>query len=317
MGGNFMNIALMRLDGLGGTITLSDQVKKIKEDTDYNVTIIIRKYRDLFINNPHIDNIIEVNNQDWRECFSQYRYKYDIFCELRYIVARWYNQSFEPNYHDQLQFIYDNHMVYRTPRIISIFDTESLKLHQTQMVNLSLGLPYDSIDVKVFSDRSIGGLPKKYLVINNGIDEIHGKMKQTKMWYTKNWEKLVSNQHLPVVQVGTSNDEYIKGTIDLRGKTNILQLIYILKKSTAIICTEGGIMHLAYASGVDNVLVLQGPTAAYEFTYPGHKILRPYTCSGCWYSTPHWFYECPKQIDSICMKSITPERVTNTLSEML
>ena len=313
-------IALLRLDGLGGTVTLSNQAKKIKELTGDSIVVIVRKYGELFKNNPYIDEIIEVGNYYWRTCFQYYRLLFPIICEFRYTSARWYSlrKGQIPNVtpHRGLQFIYDNHMKYRTPTIKKVFDTEFLQLNQSQMVDLSLGLDPTDIDIHVFTDQAVE-VPDQYIVVNNGADEIHGGKRQSKLWPTGYWTELVKQQIVPVVQVGTTFDLVIPGVIDLRGKTSVFQLLYVLKKSTVIVCTEGGIMHLAYAVGARKVIVIQGPTAAHEYTYPSHYILKSSLCSGCWGSIPDWKWKCPLHRDYICMDSISPSFVNNSLQEIL
>lgn len=56
------------------------------------------------------------------------------------------------------------------------------------------------------------------------------------------------------------NKKFSKNIINLIGKTNIQDLIKIMKKSQLILCLESGIMHLADMLGLKKTIVLFGPT---------------------------------------------------------
>jgi ADP-heptose:LPS heptosyltransferase len=152
--------------------------------------------------------------------------------------------------------------------------------------------------------------------MSNGVDVQHQGMKQTKTW--DYWNDLVQLIDLPVIQIGTQYDKLINSkTIDLRNKANMGELAQIVKSAKGVMCTEGGIMHLAYAVESPNVLVLRGPTRGKLFEYPKHHFIDSYICNNCWSTTDDWFVKCPKECDAVCMKSITPERVAYNLERVL
>jgi len=310
------NIGIMGLGGIGDTIMLSDIAKKVYEHTGDKPTLIIREGAELFTGNPHVLDIVQVGDQHWVDCFLQNRYRYRLFCVVRNFTARFYNGDIGTEPHKQLQFAYDNHIIYRFPQITSIFDTESLRMFRSQMVALSVGLPTD-IAVKAYADNYFE-VPKEFLVISS----VRHVGSSKKLWNTRQWPlhhcmTFISLQKMPVLQLGTKEDTAIPGAIDLRGKTSLLQVLYILKKAACIISIEGGLMHLAYAVNAPRVVILQGPTASYETAYPGHVIIEPYVCKGCWGQCTDWHTKCIREIDMFCMRSITPYRVNYAVRRLL
>ena len=83
-----------------------------------------------------------------------------------------------------------------------------------------------------------------------------------------------------------------------------------------MLCTEGGMMHVAYALGCENVFVMRGPTRGKLFEYPGQRFIDSYICDICWSSTGDWYINCPEKVDAACMKSISPERVAANIQEV-
>jgi hypothetical protein len=193
-----------------------------------------------------------------------------------------------------------------------------LEVHQMHHVLLSdkiLGLPYDVLESRVYADKKVDGLPERFVAFSNGVDAQHQGMLQTKTW--DGWQELVSLNGIPFVQVGTVHDPKIHGAIDFRGKTSVLELFYVLKKATAIVCCEGGIMHAAYGVENPNTVVIRGPTRGKLFEYPGHTFVDSYVCDNCWSTTADWYARCAQDIGGICMKTISPTRVQYAIERVL
>jgi hypothetical protein len=303
-------VALFRLDGLGGTITLTDQAAKIYEQTGRKSILVIRDYKDAFRDNPHIEEIVKVGYVDWNECLETMLGRFDTMAEIRFAPAKWhqsgrriFQQDFEPS--DELFAAF--HRGYS--------QLEKHGLHHVQLTDKYLGLPYGSIDMEIYHDERYDGLPDHFVSIANGVDIQHSGMRQTKTW--NGWDGLVELMDLPVVQVGTRHDPLVSGAVDLRGRTSLGQLFYVLKSADAGVFTEGGMMHLAYAVKADNTLILRGPTRGKLFEYPGQHFIDSYLCDICWSSTDDWYAKCPKDVDAVCMETITPARVAMNVQGVL
>jgi len=304
------SIALFRLDGLGGTLTLSDQAKKVHDMTGIKPDLIVRSYATAFRDNPHVDNIIEVGNASWGQCLEESLERYDVLGEVRFAPAMWYQKVhvFDKKFPDS-QDIYD-----AFPHEYRRFEKRGL--HHVQLTDEYLGLPADQIEMEVFyTEPYLDILPEGFLAVSNGVDQQYKNMRQTKTW--DGWNELIPMLSMPVVQVGTLHDPRIEGAVDLRGKTALPELFDVLNRSDGVLCTEGGMMHLAYALSCENVFVMRGPTRGKLFEYPGQNFIDSYICDICWSSTGDWYVNCPQKVNAACMKSISPERVATNIQEVL
>ncbi|KKN62398.1 hypothetical protein LCGC14_0511940 [marine sediment metagenome] len=301
-------IALLRLDGLGGTLTLSDQAKKLSH-LGYPITLIIRGYEELFSNNPYVNNIINVGITDWSDCLEKMKGRFAALADIRFGPGKWYQEK--PLFKQDFSEWEDYYR--RFPRTYNKL-VNDIDMHHIQLTDLTLGLPYDSIETEIFNieykDFKIG---EDYICVNNGVDALYKGHEQTKSW--NYWNQLVNLLKKPVVQVGTRHDTSIAYTTDLRGRTSIPQLCGVLKKAKAIVCHEGGIMHLAYALNHPKTIVIRGPTRVKAFQYPGQILVDSYLCKPCVFKTDDWFLNCHENADKVCIKSITPERVYEALVE--
>ncbi len=301
-------VALMLLEGLGGTITLSDHSKKVHEKYGEKPTLIIRKNPELFDNNPNVADVVVVGTPRYDDIVPKILKNWQRIAIIKTGIGKWYGikQDFS-----KWEELYNNHP-------IGINALESYGLNMIQLANMSLGLPYDAIESKIFRfDEPKIALPDKYIVISNGVDTWHEGLKQTKCWEDRYWQMIVDQIDIPVIQVGTNYDKALKDVIDLRGKTSILEMFFVLKNASAIICTEGGLMHLGYAVGNPNTIVLRGPTRGNFYGYKSQHQIDSEICELCYWDNGDWYKDCVKGIGSICMKSITPERVLIKLQEVL
>jgi len=233
---------------------------------------------------------------------------FDTLAGIKTGVGKWYQKKriFNQNFAEYMQ-IYKNHP-------IGSRELEKYGLNLIQSANRSLGLPYEKIECEIYKYQPLKiTLPKDYIVVSNGVDTWHKGLRQTKSWEHAEWKRLVKMLKCPVIQVGTDYDIAIEGAIDLRSATTVQQMLTVLRDAKGIVCTEGGLMHLGYAVGNQNTFVLKGPTAGCFFAYPGQHDIVSRVCHGCYWDTPEWYKDCPKNLDGVCTKSITAERVYNII----
>jgi lipopolysaccharide heptosyltransferase I len=146
---------------------------------------------------------------------------------------------------------------------------------------------------------------EEYVVI------VPGARWMTKRWPPKNFGKLASLLHLRSIIVGSKDDVNIANEIvtlsqgksfSLAGKTDLKELIAVIKGSKFLVTNDSGPMHIAAALGVP-VFAIFGPTDPAR-TGPygkGHIIIRePVECAPCFKKT------CG---DIKCMKDLSAEKV--------
>lgn len=102
--------------------------------------------------------------------------------------------------------------------------------------------------------------------------------------------------------------------LNLAGKTNMRELIYILKKSDMCISNDSGIMHLGSALNTKGVAVFGStdPFATGPLSKNWTVILKKQSCAPC------FSRECVNvQKDYRCLKSITPADVINAIENLM
>jgi len=294
------DMALLMTEGLGGTTALLDVATKVYNQAKEKSVVFVRKFPELFENHPYVKDVELIGDADFEDCIDPIRKSFSLVGGVKTGTAQWFSTRY--NAVGSYDPLYDNY-----PSGIKVLEGNGLNFIQN--INRSLGLPYKRIENFTFNSEEVVGLPFNYIAISNGVDVDHRGLVQTKSWPHCHWEELAKLVDYPLVQFGTDFDKKIHGTIDFRGKTSIPQLLYALSHASAVICQEGGIMHLGHAVMQKNVFVMRGPTAGTFFRYPGHCCIDSAICVGCYWDTPVWWRDCPRKIDAICMKSIKPELV--------
>jgi ADP-heptose:LPS heptosyltransferase len=121
-----------------------------------------------------------------------------------------------------------------------------------------------------------------------------------KWWATERWQAVVDHfkGRILFVQIGADGDHHppLRGVLDLRGKTDVRQLIRLVHHSAGVLCPVTGVMHLAAAVPVREgrplnracVVVAGGREPAQWEAYPHHQFLHTLGAlpccdnGGCW-----------------------------------
>jgi ADP-heptose:LPS heptosyltransferase len=153
-----------------------------------------------------------------------------------------------------------------------------------------------------------------WIVVAGGKDDF-----TIKWWEAARWQQVVDHfkGRLTFVQVGDAKHHHppLKGVIDLRGRTNLRQLVRLVYHSDGIICPVTSLMHLAAAvdyrrnpSALRPCVVVAGGREPVQWeAYPGHQFLHTIgmlpCCAngGCWRSrTVPLGDGDPKDSNSLC-----------------
>lgn len=167
----------------------------------------------------------------------------------------------------------------------------------------------DKID-KIWNDNNLVG--EDVIVIAPG-----------SKWFTKKWPleyfnktiNLLLRDKKKIVVVGGReemllNIEKASEIIDLRGKTTLLELAEVLKKSKVVVTNDSSPIHIASAFKEIHIIAIFGPTVESFGFYPwglNSEVLenKELECRPC---AIHGGDKCPKGHFK-CMLSITPEEV--------
>ena len=168
----------------------------------------------------------------------------------------------------------------------------------------------------------------KYIVLTGGSGEIEKHKRWTTTGYRELVEKIIDNTEYKIVFVGSSGEQkivndilldignkYIKKIIQLNGKTNLKELINLLRNSNLVVGNDNGVLHIASACDV-KILGLFGSTD-YKITGPiGNNVQiidNRVQCAPC-YAIDENIEGCG---DNICMKSISSKQVYNEIMKIL
>ncbi|MGL4534658.1 MAG: glycosyltransferase family 9 protein [Fusobacteriaceae bacterium] len=174
----------------------------------------------------------------------------------------------------------------------------------------------------------------------NKLDEILKKYSNKKIvtiapgskWFTKKWpleyfnrviEKLEENSEIVQIIIGGQEEKLLnvklgKNVLDLRGKTSLLDLGEILKRSEIVLTNDSSPVHIASAFKNCWILGIFGPTVKRFGFFPWSKNseileVENLDCRPC---SIHGGNKCPKGHFK-CMLEITPEIVQEKIKKRL
>lgn len=149
-----------------------------------------------------------------------------------------------------------------------------------------------------------------------------------KWWDAKRAQQVVNalRGRIQFVQVGNWGCEHprLDGAIDLRGKTNIRDLIHLVHYADGVLCGVTALMHLAAAvpteHGCERAAVIVGGArepAAWE-AYPNHEYIgtaERVPCSHCWKSR---LIDCAHLREGVplCMDAISPDEIVGRIERL-
>jgi len=171
--------------------------------------------------------------------------------------------------------------------------------------------------------QRLGLAHKTYITVHDGFDTSYVPLASTvtKCWPINHWNSLVTllKKRLPdvlVVQIGAENSRRIDGVaLDLRNKTTLDEVSWIVKQSRLHIDGESGLVRMAHALHTTSIAIF-GPTSMSFFGIEGNINLVSEKCSDCWWATQGWLSQCPRGLPQPeCMESITPERVAECVED--
>ncbi len=153
-----------------------------------------------------------------------------------------------------------------------------------------------------------------------------GGQEKIKRWPGNKYIELIKkleNQGLKVILIGGQQDQDVAKEILKKvdcssaiGQTTLLQAAALLSLSRAVVCNDGGLMHLASAVN-ERIVSIFGPTNPLELAPLNKKSQSIFKssvdCAPCYNLKGH-FRHCP---DQKCLKSITSQEVFNTLQSLL
>jgi hypothetical protein len=284
---------LHRIDGRGiGDVLCMSALMRAADPAVASRFIVISKYPEVFDHNPRV----------WRNI------RFNRLGPLRKPLIKWFVRNVKNrrigcfNYRGGASVPMEQWAADHRRRI-------SL----TQLFSEHMGLCRDYADLRselVLTEEEIAtfgkqlALPARYMVIKPT-----GPTGWTpnKEWGSERFQEVVYQlPEITWVQTGERSDPLLQGTLDLRGRTDLRQLFYVISRADGVLSVEGVYNHIASAFSTSSFVVFSG-LAHPELALYANTVAIVRTpqveCAPCWLTRP-----CPIR-GKPCTSDITPQQV--------
>jgi len=164
-------------------------------------------------------------------------------------------------------------------------------------------------------DKQFAYLPAEFALI---ISESKTTYSPLKNWGADKMAEVVNSckERIPWIQIGMTEDPALDDCrFDLRGKTGLRELLYLMSKAAIVVCNEGLLTHASAAFNTPCITIFSGfhppEISAYDnITAVVSK--EPFDCAYCWTLGP-----CPLFPTAKCIRSIEAADVVNAVLRCL
>ncbi|MFC1709485.1 methyltransferase domain-containing protein [Candidatus Omnitrophota bacterium] len=324
---NGLNIALIRIGGMGDALALSALATAVKRKwKDCQTTLYVRDKigYEIIKDNPAVDKVVMCLNVVWVDYVKTiYKKGYDVVYDNRYITQVTYKDIgfFKPD-KEKTDKIFALHkkMFDKFPSSNSAIETLGKNERELSLYTSNLEGNDDDLFIKLFP-KDFGMVKllenEKYVTMHNGSDIA----RQTKCWRKDGWKEVIkylNSKGYKVIQLGAKFEDSIEGAINMLGRTSINECAALISRAKFHLDTEGGLVHVARAVRTRSI-VLFGPTPVSFFGYDCNvNISSDIECKGCWWRIDTWWRECPEKypLPPKCMQAITDSMVIKGVEKL-
>lgn len=336
---------LVRLSSLGDVI-FNLPLASILKQNGYELTwITSEKGFDVINNNPLVDKAILAPVEKWKkqpflQNFKEYltlikevrAEKYDIAIDTQlllksfiWIVLSGAKRRIVSKSAREFAILGGNEFIEKLAEDFSIHVTESYLKYAKY-----LGFNTDNFEVKLpaSTEETIVKIDTLLKDIDTSKPIVTIAPATTwvpKHWNKDNWKKLIKNieKDYTLIFTGTSKDteliDYIsdKKHLNLAGKTNLLELIELFKRSDLVISLDSGSTHLAWATQKPKIISIFccTPSSRYAPIGSSDKYIALEENLPC---KPCHKKKCPlKQNQNICTNTPTVEKVLDAVNKLM
>lgn len=287
--------------GLGEQVCMTAAISAVKQSDISSKIVVITDYPDVFMNNPNIYRVI--NAKKWFKFCRNIFLNYLNILECKRIKVfdfRHPTKKFEVYMRETKA---KEHLIFM---LMKHFDLP-VRLMYSVRPEIYFSEEENSLFAKKYK------LSGKYCVIHScGVTNYT----PNKEWGSKNMQRVIdlTKSKIEWVQLGLSDQPLLDGAIDLRGKTTLREMSYIIKKAMCVVSTEGLYNHIAAAFNTPSVVIFSGfhpvEIAKYGNTFPIVNDSQM-NCAPCWLQTP-----CPIP-GKPCTGKISPNMVVEKLKDIV
>lgn len=242
--------------GLGDFVSLTSLIREINIKYPKKKIILFTGNKDVFIHNPRINKLFFIKSNILKSILWRiFNFLENIFPDIFYNYIYKKNKSYN-SFEEEVKI--KNKNIYQ----------KILTRHW------DLNLNYENLKNEIyFLDEEIEYFQRKWNFFSKEFVLIHS---EGKVSYTKNkeigyqnFQKIIDEtEKINWIQIGGKNDKKLeKINLDLRGKTSLRELFYIISKSKFVVCQEGAYNHIANAFSVRAITAFTGFSPFRVYTY--------------------------------------------------
>ena len=331
-----MRILIIHTAFIGDIVLSTPLIKKIKDTyPDSDITYVTTPSGEAILkNNPHLNNIIVYDKRGEHKGISGVwqlgkRLRYENFNMvitphryLRSSILSWLSRSPIRKGYDIASgsFLFTEKIKYdrtkhEVEKLLSFVDPENKKRYEIEL--------YPGEKEKMKGDN----LWKENLLEDKKVVVLAPGSK----WFTKQWpveyfnklaESLKKLSNVRLIVVGGKDEINLpiekENTIDMRGKTSLLELADILSRADVVVTNDSSPIHIASAFKKPRIFALFGPTIEKFGFFPWSLNSKVFQVDGlkCRPCGIHGGKSCPEKHFK-CMRDILPEEVFNEIKEYL
>lgn len=331
-----MRILIIHTAFIGDIVLSTPLIKKIKDTyPDSDITYVTTPSGEAILkNNPHLNNIIVYDKRGEHKGISGVwqlgkRLRYENFNMvitphryLRSSILSWLSRSPIRKGYDiasgsclfteKIKYDRTKHEV---EKLLSFVAPENKKRYEIEL--------YPGEKEKMKGDN----LWKENLLEDKKVVVLAPGSK----WFTKQWpveyfnklaESLKKLSNARLIVVGGKDEINLliekENTIDMRGKTSLLELADILSRADVVVTNDSSPIHIASAFKKPRIFALFGPTIEKFGFFPWSLNSKVFQVDGlkCRPCGIHGGKSCPEKHFK-CMRDILPEEVFNEIKEYL
>lgn len=287
--------------GIGDVLLCTPALRAVKEcnrDRKLIVYCLNKAHRDVLLNNPYIDSVRLIPP------LYLWRYPYHLFC---YLFNKRWNEGYMFN-PDRLKHY---RLTFQHIPLSWVYEKSAKEVIPEIFADLNVKLNYKNIEL--FFTRKEEDIARRKLAPYRNVVLIHvySTTSQNHLWQTEKWESLVKEMpEFTFIQIGNSNDPYVKGALDWRSdKNSVRDAFCLMKYATSFVGVESCMAHATNAFDLPGV-VLFGDSSPVRYGHDNNiNIYKKVWCAPCF----HYVQGHPCPYGHECMKLITVREVKDAI----
>jgi ADP-heptose:LPS heptosyltransferase len=307
-----MKVLIEMYGALGDTIAFGSTLFRLKEfNPEYEITLSTN-FNDLFKLHPCVDQIVDPPGKD-NQAANKLKYW------LRRVLGHQIYLQFVEYYHsNKIQNKYEKKIY-----IGWVGSYQNRSLHLVDTFNKQLNMPlynaipkFKSWPIVPSNVKDLVGDEERYVVINVEAGW------ESRKWNKQKWEEVadfLNKRNYKIFCIGTdiSNNLDMEFVSSLVGKTNIMELIFIIKKADILITVDSAAFHIGNLVSTPTICLF-GPVDPQLRKYENEKVItlvsKNVSCISCFerHDLSKYQNHCLKE-KVFCMMDISVDDVKKSI----